>query len=67
VTDHENYRYQFWDLAHVGAVGETIIHMCVLNASSAHNELVKRLLRIYPNLVNDTYLADEYFGGWLLY
>ncbi|KAF2362077.1 Ankyrin repeat [Trinorchestia longiramus] len=62
VTDHETYRYQFWDLAHVGAVGETIVHLCVLNATSVHNELLKRCLKIYPNMINDVYLADEYYG-----
>lgn len=65
VTDHETYRYQFWSLDHVGAVGETIVHMCVLNASSVHNELLKRCLRIYPNMINDVYLGDEYYGEYL--
>ncbi|KAA0195327.1 hypothetical protein HAZT_HAZT002920 [Hyalella azteca] len=62
VTDNETYRYQFWDLEHVGAVGETVVHLCVLNATSIHNELLKRCLRIYPYMINDVYLADEYYG-----
>ena len=63
-TDHLTYRYVCWDLVHVGAVGESVLHLCVLNATSVHNDLAKRLIRHFPNLINDIYLCDEYYGTW---
>ncbi|XP_045115765.1 transient receptor potential cation channel subfamily V member 5-like [Portunus trituberculatus] len=66
-TDHLTYRYVCWDLAHVGAVGESVLHLCVLNATSVHNDLAKRLIRHFPNLINDIYLCDEYYGESVLH
>lgn len=45
-----------------GAVGETILHLCLLNATSLLADLAKRLLRFYPKLINDIYMSDEYYG-----
>lgn len=45
-----------------GAVGESIFHLCLLNASSLHADLAKRLLKFYPKLINDIYMSDEYYG-----
>lgn len=45
-----------------GAVGETILHLCLLNATSLLANLGKRLLRFYPKLINDIYMSDEYYG-----
>lgn len=45
-----------------GAVGESILHLCLLNATSLHADLAKRLLRFYPKLINDVYMSDEYYG-----
>ncbi|XP_071540423.1 uncharacterized protein nan isoform X2 [Panulirus ornatus] len=66
-TDHTTYRYVCWDLKHLGAVGETVLHLCVLNATSVHNDLAKRLIRHFPNLINDIYLSDEYYGENVLH
>ncbi|XP_052132718.1 transient receptor potential cation channel subfamily V member 5, partial [Frankliniella occidentalis] len=65
--DPGGYRDVCWDLAERGAVGETILHLCILAASSLHNDLLKRLLRFYPKLVNDIYMNDEYYGEGLLH
>lgn len=51
-----------WNLNDRGAVGETILHLCMLNATAIHADLAKRLLRYYPQLINDIYLNDEYYG-----
>jgi hypothetical protein len=51
-----------WDLKERGAVGETCLHLCLLNATSIHADLAKRLLRFYPKLINDIYMCDEYYG-----
>lgn len=45
-----------------GGVGETPLHVCLLNATSIHADLAKRLLKIYPKLICDIYLSDEYYG-----
>jgi hypothetical protein len=55
-----------WDLKERGAVGETCLHLCLLNATSIHADLAKRLLRFYPKLINDTYMCDEYYGNCLI-
>lgn len=61
-TDKSKYRLVCWSLSERGAVGETILHLCMLNATSLHADLAKRLLRFYPNLINDIYISDEYYG-----
>lgn len=43
-------------------MGETILHLCMLNATALHADLAKRLLRFYPKLINDIYISDEYYG-----
>lgn len=56
------YREVCWDLLERGTVGETALHLCLLNATSIHADLAKRLLHFYPKLVNDIYMIDEYYG-----
>ena len=56
------YKELCWKLDEMGAVGETALHVCLLNATSIHADLAKRLLRNYPKLINDIYISDEYFG-----
>ena len=63
VTDHQTYRFIGWDMKHLGAVGETALHLCVLNATSVHNDLAKRLIKHFPAIINDVYLCDEYYGN----
>jgi hypothetical protein len=53
-----------WDLKERGAVGETCLHLCLLNATSIHADLAKRLLKFYPKLINDIYMCDEYYGKY---
>ncbi|KAL0849939.1 hypothetical protein ABMA28_011863 [Loxostege sticticalis] len=61
------YRELCWDLKERGAVGETILHLCLLNATSLLADLAKRLLRFYPKLINDIYMSDEYYGESVLH
>ncbi|CRK93055.1 CLUMA_CG006509, isoform A [Clunio marinus] len=61
------YREVVWDIKERGAVGETILHLCLLNATSLHADLAKRLLRFYPKLINDIYMGDEYYGENVLH
>ncbi|XP_072935457.1 transient receptor potential cation channel subfamily V member 5-like isoform X2 [Epargyreus clarus] len=61
------YRELCWDLKERGAVGETILHLCFLNATALLADLAKRLLRFYPKLINDIYMGDEYYGENVLH
>lgn len=61
------YRDVCWDLDKRGTVGETILHLCLLNASQIHADLAKRLLQIYPNMINDIYVGEEYYGEAILH
>ncbi|XP_041974280.1 transient receptor potential cation channel subfamily V member 5 [Aricia agestis] len=61
------YRELCWDLKERGAVGETILHLCFLSATSLLADLAKRLLRFYPKLINDVYMSDEYYGESVLH
>ncbi|EFN65752.1 Transient receptor potential cation channel subfamily V member 5 [Camponotus floridanus] len=65
--DKSKYRLVCWNLSERGAVGETILHLCMLNATALHADLAKRLLRFYPKLINDIYLCDEYYGENVLH
>ncbi|KOC68960.1 Transient receptor potential cation channel subfamily V member 6 [Habropoda laboriosa] len=60
--DKTKYRLVCWSLSERGAVGETILHLCMLHATAIHTDLAKRLLRFYPKLINDVYISDEYYG-----
>ncbi|XP_076297480.1 transient receptor potential cation channel subfamily V member nanchung isoform X2 [Lasioglossum baleicum] len=60
--DKSKYRLVCWSLGERGAVGETILHLCMLHATAIHIDLAKRLLRFYPKLINDVYMSDEYYG-----
>ena len=51
-----------WRLDERGGVGDTPLHVCLLNATSVHADLAKWLLKVYPKLVYDIYLHDEYYG-----
>nr|XP_033327234.1 transient receptor potential cation channel subfamily V member 5 [Megalopta genalis] len=62
VADKTKYRLVCWSLGERGAVGETILHLCMLHATAIHIDLAKRLLRFYPKLINDIYMCDEYYG-----
>ena len=46
-----------------GAVGETLLHLCMLNGSDIHIELAKRLIKFFPKQINDIYLSEDYFGN----
>ncbi|XP_014217435.1 transient receptor potential cation channel subfamily V member 5 [Copidosoma floridanum] len=67
MIDKSKHRLVCWNLGARGAVGETILHLCMLNATSLHADLAKRLLRFYPNLINDIYMDDEYYGENVLH
>ncbi|KAG5878666.1 hypothetical protein JTB14_015599 [Gonioctena quinquepunctata] len=67
LKDPHLYRHVCWKLKERGAVGETIMHLCLLNATSLHADIAKRLLKFYPKLINDIYISDEYYGENVLH
>ncbi|CAD5125665.1 DgyrCDS13866 [Dimorphilus gyrociliatus] len=56
-----------WKLDKLGAVGETILHTCLLSSTASHADLAKRLLKHFPKLIKDMYLSDEYYGENVLH
>ncbi|GFR68752.1 transient receptor potential cation channel subfamily V member 6 [Elysia marginata] len=64
--DHKS-RFQCWDLEKRGTVGDTILHLCLLNATQAHADLAKRLLHFFPKMINDIYVGEEYYGETILH
>ena len=57
-----DYREVCWKLDQRGAVGETPLHICMLNALTICSDLAKQLVRIYPKIVNDIYTCKEFYG-----
>lgn len=45
-----------------GTVGETIIHACLLRGLPVYILLAKRLLHVFPKLIVDFYVSDQYYG-----
>ena len=43
-------------------MGESILHVCLLCGSRIARNLAQRLLLIFPMLVVDIYLSNEYYG-----
>lgn len=56
------YRWVCWKLEERGFVGETALHICFLLTTPTHMILAKKLLAMFPMLINDIYTYDEYFG-----
>uniref|UniRef100_A0AC35U522 ANK_REP_REGION domain-containing protein n=1 Tax=Rhabditophanes sp. KR3021 TaxID=114890 RepID=A0AC35U522_9BILA len=57
-----------WRVDKRGPVGETLLHVCFLLGLPPHMELLaKRLLFIFPKIINDFYLSDEYYGETALH
>lgn len=45
-----------------GAVGESLLHLCMLNGTTLYHELAKRLIKHFPKMINDFYLSEDYYG-----
>lgn len=61
-NDNQEMRLVCWKLDERGFCGETALHICFLKSTTTHFELARRLLRLFPNLINDIYTNDVYFG-----
>ena len=61
-TTEVRTRRVWWDIDKRGAVGETALHLCLLNNSSLYKDLAIEIIHEFPGLVNDIYLGDLYYG-----
>jgi transient receptor potential cation channel subfamily V protein 5 len=61
VNNDKNELTQFtcWQIEKTGAVGESLLHICML---LGHFEMAKRLLKYFPTMINDIYLSEDYYG-----
>ena len=48
-------------------MGESLLHLCMLNGTPMFIELAKRLLLHFPKMINDIYLSEDYFGETALH
>ena len=51
-----------FDLNKRGKYGETLLHLCFSNGTYLHMLIAKRLINIYPNMINDIFIGDDYYG-----
>lgn len=49
-------------LEKLGAVGESLLHLCMLNGTPLFIDLAKRLIKAFPNMINDIYVSEDYYG-----
>uniref|UniRef100_A0A0K0FHM7 ANK_REP_REGION domain-containing protein n=1 Tax=Strongyloides venezuelensis TaxID=75913 RepID=A0A0K0FHM7_STRVS len=57
-----------WRIDCRGAVGETLLHVCFLSGLPPHMKLLaQRLLYVFPKIINDYYICDEYYGETALH
>ena len=45
-----------------GFVGETVFHVCFLMQTQTHLACARRMLKLFPKLINDIYISEEYYG-----
>jgi transient receptor potential cation channel subfamily V protein 5 len=60
-------KYGCWRLDCRGAVGETLLHVCFLSGLPNMKLLAQRLVYLFPNIINDFYVCDEYYGETALH
>ena len=59
--------FYFVEVENRGAVGETAFHVCFLMGTPVHIYCSKRMLAIFPVLLHDIYLSEEYYGENVLH
>lgn len=61
-------KYVCWRLDCRGAVGETLLHVCFLSGLPDNMKLLaQRLIFLFPNIINDFYTCEEYYGETALH
>jgi len=62
VTNPTNARFVCSSIDKRGKDGETLLHLCFTNVTRLHTELAKRLLKIFPKMIYDIKIGDDYYG-----
>ena len=50
-----------------GKIGETLLHLCLLNNTPVHRRLAKELIKLFPGMVNDIFVSNDYYGQTALH
>ncbi|OZC12227.1 hypothetical protein X798_00748 [Onchocerca flexuosa] len=56
------YREVVWKLDERGNMGENLVGLCLLQGTAIHNHLARHLIKMYPELVNDIFISENYYG-----
>ncbi|XGW34986.1 hypothetical protein V3C99_018769 [Haemonchus contortus] len=56
------YREITWKLEERGAMGETIIGICLLQGTDVHNKLAMKIIEAFPKLINDINISEDFYG-----
>ncbi|VDK82946.1 unnamed protein product [Litomosoides sigmodontis] len=56
------YREVVWKLEERGNMGENLVGLCLLQGTAIHNHLARHLIKLYPKLVNDIFISENYYG-----
>ncbi|EPB70572.1 ankyrin repeat protein [Ancylostoma ceylanicum] len=56
------YREIAWKLEERGAMGETIIGICLLQGTDVHNKLAMKIMDAFPKLINDINISEDFYG-----
>ncbi|KAK6033465.1 ankyrin repeat protein [Ostertagia ostertagi] len=56
------YREIAWKLEERGAMGETIIGICLLQGTDVHNKLAMKIIEAFPKLINDINISEDFYG-----
>ena len=59
---NKNKRFVCFNINKRGRDGETLLHLCFSNVSRLHTELAKRMLKIFPKMIYDIKIGEEYYG-----
>uniref|UniRef100_A0A0N4Z4N4 ANK_REP_REGION domain-containing protein n=1 Tax=Parastrongyloides trichosuri TaxID=131310 RepID=A0A0N4Z4N4_PARTI len=59
--DHK-YREIIWKLDERGTMGENLLGTCLMQGSPIHMNIVIKLIKQYPALVNDIFISEDYYG-----
>ncbi|VDM45663.1 unnamed protein product [Toxocara canis] len=56
------YRDVVWRLSERGAMGETLVGVCLMQGSPHHNALARKLIMMFPKMVNDICISEDCYG-----
>ncbi|WKY14264.1 hypothetical protein Q1695_000088 [Nippostrongylus brasiliensis] len=60
--NESKYREIAWKLEERGAMGETIIGICLLQGTDVHNKLAMKIIEAFPKLINDINISEDFYG-----